>query len=548
MSSIKEVDIYIDSKNRNKFYKNILTEDIYYLDKNPISVTKNSNQLQIYLPNHTLVKDDLVIIENVISENINDTFNVYLDTNRLKIDISQYIETFQNFLEFDIIFNISSNIIFNSLNVNVIEDNISIHIEDSIYLIIDLDTNYISTINLEILDIRFVFKDFNGIKLKNINANYPIDDNHSQGYQIISNTTQNYIYISTDNICKKNGTFGGNNIMINKINFQEKGYENSNYYEINLFKVFYKVVSIKMISSYFPQNINIISAEQNTDKISWLDQEKNKYTIQLENSSSILDTIIKKINETKIINTNYTFYINKAFEENNFFELNVYSKIILYEALSKLSILSNQTELLLEKINVYFPNHNLQDGDEILLENAISFEGIPENVLNTTHTITKIDNNNIFFSLPAYNIKQSSISNKNNGGKNIFLLIRKKIKFIKNKLLDKLGIEQTNFSNKIKNKFPIQLFPSYFYIKTVINNGEQCLNNFTNKGLNNILSKIYTHEDFFLNDKNANITMQFDPPINSLYKMLFSFEYDDESLVDFYNADNNFVLRISYLD
>ena len=32
--SIKEVDIYIDSKNRNKFYKNILTKDIFYLEKN----------------------------------------------------------------------------------------------------------------------------------------------------------------------------------------------------------------------------------------------------------------------------------------------------------------------------------------------------------------------------------------------------------------------------------------------------------------------------------------------------------------------------------
>ena len=142
---VKEVDIYIDSKNRNKFYKNILTEDIYYLDKNPISVTKNSNQLQIYIPNHNLIKDDLVIIENVISENINDTFNVYLDTNRLKIDISKYIQTFRNFLEYDIIFNISSNRIFNSLNVNVIKSNISIEIEEFTYLIINLNTNYIST-------------------------------------------------------------------------------------------------------------------------------------------------------------------------------------------------------------------------------------------------------------------------------------------------------------------------------------------------------------------------------------------------------------------
>ena len=54
----------------------------------------------------------------------------------------------------------------------------------------------------------------------------------------LQNTTQNYIYINIQNTCLQNGIFGGNNIIINKINFQEKGYENSNYFEINLFKFF----------------------------------------------------------------------------------------------------------------------------------------------------------------------------------------------------------------------------------------------------------------------------------------------------------------------
>ena len=118
--SIKEVDIYIDSKNRNKFYKNILTKDIFYLEKNPIFTKKNSNQLEIFIPNHNLVKDDLILIENVVSESINDIFNIYLDTNRLKIDITSYLEYFKNFLKYDIIFNNSSNIIFNTFNVKVV--------------------------------------------------------------------------------------------------------------------------------------------------------------------------------------------------------------------------------------------------------------------------------------------------------------------------------------------------------------------------------------------------------------------------------------------
>jgi len=549
MSSIKEIDIYIDSKNRNKFYKNILTKDIFYLEKNPIFTKKNSNQLEIFIPNHNLLKDDLIIIENVISESINDIFNIYLDINRLKIDITPYLEYFKNFLEYDIIFNISSNIIFNILNTNVIKNNISIEIED-IFLIINLDNNYNSTINLEIVDLTFIFKDFNNMQLKNINANYPIDENHSQGYQIIESTTKNYIQININDTSLKDGDFGGSNIIINKIKFQEKGYENSNFYEINLFKVFYNVISIKMISSSFPKNINVISDYLNTNQLSWLDEEKNLYNITLNSSIYILDTIINKINNTKIINTNYYFYVKENFNANNFFEYNIYSKIILYEALSKLTI-SSQTDLLLEKINVFFPNHNLTNGDEILLENVLSFEGIPEKILNTNHNIIKIDNNNFYFTLSSYNIEQSSLNVKNKGGKNIFLLLKKKIKLIKNNLLKKLGIYEFNYSNTFKNTIPIELYPSYFYIETIINNGDQCINNFTNTGLNNILSKIYINNNNYYNiqkENNINTKLLFDPPLNSLYKILFSMKYDDNNLIDFYNLENNFILRISYID
>ena len=66
-----------------------------------------------------------------------------------------------------------------------------------------------------------------------------------------------------------------------------------------------------MISSSFPKDINIISEKMNTNKLSWLDEEKNLYNITLDSSINILSTIINKINNTKIINTNYYFYLKK---------------------------------------------------------------------------------------------------------------------------------------------------------------------------------------------------------------------------------------------
>ena len=49
----------------------------------------------------------------------------------------------------------------------------------------------------------------------------------------------------------------------------------------------------------------------NTNKLSWLDEEKNLYNITLDSSINILSTIINKINNTKIINTNYYFYLKR---------------------------------------------------------------------------------------------------------------------------------------------------------------------------------------------------------------------------------------------
>ena len=552
MPTIKEADIYIDSRNRNKIYKNILSSEIYYLTKDPIYIEENSNILKIYVENHSLVKDDLIIIDNVVSRSISDNFSILLDINRLKIDISKYILDFKNYIEYDLkISNLDNSKlkIFNVLNIKTIDNlNKNIKIEDNIYLIIELENNYYSNINLEICEITFTFKDINNIRLRNINSNYPLDENHNNGYKIIYETDPNYIYIENKDNSIKSEHFGGDNIIINKINYQEKGYENSNYYEINLFKIFYNVISIKIISSNFPNQINIISDNYNTNKFSWIDIEKNVYSInlQIQESNNVLDYMINKINQTKIVNTNNYFYLKKKFLINNFFEYNIYSKIILYQALSKLNLITQQTELLFEKINVYYPNHNLENEDEIELENVISFEGIPENILNKSHTIKVRDNNNFYFLLPSYNIDNNTINIKNKGGNTIFLLVKKKIKILTNNLTDKLGITQSSFSNLFKNNNPINLYEPYFYVKCIINNGEQCINNFTKNGLENIISKIYVND--YIKNENINTKLYFDPAINSLYKILFSYEYENNQLVDFLNMNSNFILRISYID
>lgn len=550
MTVIKEADIFINSSDRKKNYKNVLSSDIYYLKKDPILIEENSNILKIEIKNHNLVKDDLIIIENVVSDTIEDDFDIELNINEIKINISKYLDEFKNYDEYIMKISIDetkSNLLFNTLNVNSIQLNQIIRINND-KLIISLENNYYSNIDKENIRIKFTFQDFNNLKLKNINSNYPINENRTEGYKIVNEVEKDFIYIEIKDISNKNNIFGGENIMINKINYQEKGYENSNFYEINLFKVFYNIISIEIVSSYFPNLIKFIDEKYNTNKFQWIDENKNNYEIELENNYNVIQNIEKKINNTKIINSTNFYHVKSEITENVFFTFNIYSKIVLYQSLSKLNSNSNiiQSEFSLEKIKIFIANHNLKSGDEIILENVLSFEGIPSDVLNTNHSITVLDENNIFITLQSYNIDNNSINDKNNGGNNILLFIKKKIKLIQNNLTNKLGIFNYSYSDQIKNTIPVKIENSFFYIKTIINNGDECINNFTKNGLSNILKKQYIQMNNEYETKKTRLF--FDPPLPSLYKMLFYYEFNDGSLVDFYNMESNFILRVSYLD
>ena len=59
--------------------------------------------------------------------------------------------------------------------------------------------------------------------------------------------------------------------------------------------------------------------------------------------------------------------------------------------------------------------------------------------------------------------------------------------------------------------------------------------NFTNTINNKILTKIYINNDnnYFQKENYSNLYLNFEPKINSLYKILFSIEYNNSELVDF---------------
>ena len=67
--TVKSSLINVDSVHRNRIPKNITEINRKYLNKNPITLKKGSNQLKIYFPNHELKTGDTITINNVEGTN-----------------------------------------------------------------------------------------------------------------------------------------------------------------------------------------------------------------------------------------------------------------------------------------------------------------------------------------------------------------------------------------------------------------------------------------------------------------------------------------------
>ena len=81
--STDSININIDSRKRNKNYKNIIDET-FNLINNPILITQDSDLLDIYIENHNLNINDLITIENVSTKiiNLDQTDIVFTNNNK----------------------------------------------------------------------------------------------------------------------------------------------------------------------------------------------------------------------------------------------------------------------------------------------------------------------------------------------------------------------------------------------------------------------------------------------------------------------------------
>jgi hypothetical protein len=466
--------INIDSSTRNINPANKI--DKLFEMQNNLTLTRNSNILSIYYPNHQFAQNDKIVLTGII--NISKTIKIIVN-NIKKIDFesgSQYMTIYD-----DIGFTFQSTSDANNYNTSdmyVIIDGVkgfpgSTYIENiplntingtqRVYLVHPEkqtyfgDRYYIKLVNIfngtyepSTYNIQLTYLFTGGIPNNIINADYPTDSTQLFGNQIISSTSKDYINITLKK--ESAGTitnFGGFNIYVGKINNILEGYINQNSYTIILERVFQNIVSARLVSTEFPNTEKVIRStptNKKNNKLYWQNLDEGNYVYSIEIPSgnykaSNLATIIQnnvlavpKLNASElggiISNTNYT--------NNNYMRVNIdtdtdivtfssYKEALLVKPFisvyPEIDLKATETTTLTSyDITIQQLNHGISVGDIILISGAIAYYGIPESVLNNQFSVTEIvDKDRYKISVSHFNL--STQRSDTGGGSAITIIV-----------------------------------------------------------------------------------------------------------------------------
>ena len=346
----------------------------------------------------------------------------------------------------------------------------AINITHNITLIKDLSNNLYPLINLKYtyyqvypsmpitlmspFNVIITFNYIYGIPINVINAGYPTTQNNIIEYHTITKTSLNTYSFELPYTVPSEYTninsFGGNTMVISKINDLLQGYSNPNQYTINLDKIYRNVYMVRMISSEFPNSENPINSTNN--KIYWQNEDDGDYVYSIALNAgkytpndlvSALEALFydtPRINyEQDSINPNTPTYTNHNYIKVN---INTNTDIVTFTSYKEAFFIApfinvhpaipidytQDTDLYVGYvITIKHPNHYLSVGDIIVISGAISYFGIPTTVLNATHTIYKVlDTNTYQIQLSAFNLNIQRIDN--GGGASVGIYVPNNIK------------------------------------------------------------------------------------------------------------------------
>lgn len=451
--------------------------------------------------------------------------------------------------------------------------------------------------------ITFDFKHYNYIPLNELEADYPVNSDHVNGYHIIKSINYTYNYISTSIMppidlslinasTYKYENFGGNKIYFNIIDKIEYAYPNQNNYTINLNKVYTNVIQIKLIDSLFinpaktfyntgtgKNNRIYFQNIENIENIQYIELDEGLYTYDtlktsIEYKFSQLSRNINPINFGYDLKYNVNVDIN---QNTNVVTFTSYKSKKLELPINNVDPVININDTGIGEgtytILIDHPNHNISYPNAmVLFTGFIDHLGIPASFLNGLHEITIIDINRYSFIINNVNLTQTKYIT--NGGRNVSVFIPSAMKYYFN-YTDTAGIvlgfrnpgqntSITGYNHIIKNSDPylneisydvngnpitiknnsIKLYKFTYFMMTC--NIVNLLSNANTK--NNLFSKYRITGDNIIVNENAVNAIYFYDPIYELDKLSVKFYNPDNTLVDFNDNEHSLTFEITTLD
>jgi hypothetical protein len=539
----------IDSKYRNQIPKNIFTTNNDILTSNPVIVTRNSNIIRIYYPDHCLQINDKIIIQNVVSYNNILTNSVYFFNNfpymiinynnhNIALDYIKYCDIYQ--IQITILNDIGTETMYNNIPINLItgifEINLPSIIDKSVPLlpsilqlfnvnsVLELDNNYIliklpynfiisnSTYYIATDVFKFNILNIGGIPLNYINADYPIDYTKNQSCQIITNIDKNNIYFTTSITASSNMNGGGNNVQIMLVTNTLEGYPNVNSYTINLKRTFNNVIRIELLSTEIPYIDFLIKSNIN-NYLYWkhLDDGSVIYKTSIPEGNydgqNLIIAITTALNNTPRINSTIQNPINNIFK----ITLNQYTQEIIFYPYKNNNLPNSLTASLITIDNIEYVQLSIlhlgnlvEVNDTIIISGAIKIGSILNEIyINTTHTIYSINISTQTYTVIISSLKQITnldrIDLTGNGGPGVIIKTSAKVSFLfnySNTLGNILGFSNVGKLNAITNyKTKISNFDSYMQSTNLNQVGDiKNYNNLLNFTGNNLYILMYIND------------------------------------------------------
>jgi hypothetical protein len=310
---------------------------------------------------------------------------------------------------------------------------------DPSYFFIILSKTLTESYKLDSYNFKITIRSIGGIPLNYINANYPINHNHLQGYHIIKNATKHGYCFELSIAAVQKAKGGGSNVIVSKVLEVESGYPNPNNYIIDLQHTFSNVLFTRMVSSEFPNSERIIKdypPERVNNKIYWnnIDDGDHLYSINVPSGNygpkklakimELMFNQVLRISNSDGINPKHYILtdINKHTEEVIFRAYKQFSLTKPFIAVTP-EIVGNPDLDIDEHpeytITIRNRSHGISSvGAIILISGSIDFWGIPADIINGEHTVTKIiDNDTYQIKLPRVNLGTRRVDTK--GGANV---------------------------------------------------------------------------------------------------------------------------------